>query len=74
MVDEANTLIQEYAKGNSQLGYIDVNPVLFDSAGHPRTELYLPDLLHFHPPAYVEFTKVVRPVLEEAWNAGLNAH
>ena len=34
------------------LRYIDLNPVLFDSKGEPRTELYRPDGLHFHPPAY----------------------
>ncbi len=68
VVDAANSLIQEYAAQHAQLGYIDLNPVLFDSAGNPRTELYRNDLLHFHPPAYVEFAKVVRPVIEQAWS------
>ena len=74
VVDEANSLIQEYAAQNSQLGYIDVNPVLFDSVGNPRTELYVSDLLHFHPPAYVEFTEVIRPVIEKAWKESLSGH
>ncbi len=67
MVDEANSLIRDYTTHNRQLGFIDVNPVLFDAAGNVRLELYRADLLHFHPPAYVEFTKIVRPVIERAW-------
>jgi len=68
VVDEANSLIRDYTVHNKQLGFIDVNPVLFDASGKPRLELYRDDLLHFHPPAYVEFTKIVRPVIEKAWN------
>jgi hypothetical protein len=44
-----------------------VNPALVDAAGHPRLDLYKEDKLHFHPPAYVEFTRVIRPVLERVW-------
>jgi lysophospholipase L1-like esterase len=69
VVDEANSLIRNYTAHNNKLGFIDVNPVLFDAAGNPRLELYRDDLLHFHPPAYVEFTKIIRPVIEKAWNA-----
>ena len=53
--------------GRDRLASIDVNPVLFDAQGNPRLELYKPDLLHFNPPAYVEFTKIVKPVIKRAW-------
>jgi hypothetical protein len=46
-----------------------LNPVLVDAQGHPRLELYRNDKLHFHPPAYVEFAGVIRPVLERLWAA-----
>ena len=69
VVDEANSLIRNYTTHNAKLGFIDVNPVLFDAAGNPRLELYRDDLLHFYPPAYVEFTKIIRPVIEKAWSA-----
>ena len=49
------------------LRYIDLNPALFDSRGEPRTELYQPDGLHFHPPAYDLFAAIIKPVLSEAW-------
>jgi len=67
VVDEANSRIRDYARRDKRLGFIDVNPVLFDAAGRPRMELYREDELHFRPAAYVEFTKIIRPVLERAW-------
>jgi hypothetical protein len=67
VVDEANARVREYTAKNKRLGFIDVNPVLFDAAGKPRFELYREDELHFRPAAYVEFTRIIRPVIERAW-------
>jgi hypothetical protein len=67
VVDQANSRVREYTKRDRRLGFIDLNPVLFDAGGKPRLELYREDGLHFHPPAYVEFTRIIRPVIEEAW-------
>lgn len=66
-VDEANRLIRAYTTQVPGLRYVDVNPALFDAAGEPRMELYLPDLLHFRAPAYGEFTRIIKPVLTEEW-------
>ena len=66
-VDEANKLVQTFCATNKRLGYIDVNPALFDKEGKPRLELYLPDKLHFQEPAYVEFTAIIKPILTKAW-------
>ncbi|MFN7930064.1 MAG: GDSL-type esterase/lipase family protein [Blastocatellia bacterium] len=66
-VDEANKLVQAFCATNNRLGYIDVNPALFDKEGKPRMELYLPDNLHFQEPAYVEFTAIIKPILTKAW-------
>jgi lysophospholipase L1-like esterase len=66
-VDEANRLIRAYVAQVPGLRYVDVNPALSDAAGAPRLDLYLPDLLHFHPPAYVEFTRIIKPALIEEW-------
>ncbi len=67
VVDEANALAREYSERTAKMGFIDVNPALFDAEGKPRMELYLPDRLHFKAPAYVEFTAIIKPVLERAW-------
>jgi lysophospholipase L1-like esterase len=69
IVDAANGLVREYCATDQRLRFIDVNPVLFDAEGNPRLELYLPDQLHFRAPAYEEFTRVVKPVVAEAWDA-----
>ena len=66
-VDEANNLVKAFCATNKTLGFIDVNPALFDKAGQPRMELYLPDKLHFQAPAYLEFTAIIKPVIEKAW-------
>jgi lysophospholipase L1-like esterase len=66
-VDEANALIKTYCAKNKRLGFIDVNPALFDASGKPRMDLYLPDQLHFKEPAYTDFTAIIKPVLAKAW-------
>jgi lysophospholipase L1-like esterase len=68
VVDSANAAVRRYASSRSAyMRTIDLNPVLFDHAGNPRGDLYRPDSLHFLPPAYVEFSAVIKPVLEQAW-------
>jgi lysophospholipase L1-like esterase len=69
VVDTVNAEILRYSKEARHLGYIDVNPALFDSQGDARTELYLADMLHFKPPAYDAFTAIIKPVLARAWAA-----
>ena len=67
VVDAANELVSGFTSRDSRLGFIDVNPALFDAVGKLRVELYLPDLLHFKEPAYAEFTRIIKPVLEREW-------
>ena len=67
VVDAANFAVKAYCAKDKKLEYIDVNPALFDSAGQPRLDLYLPDKLHFKEPAYDDFTAIIKPALEKAW-------
>jgi lysophospholipase L1-like esterase len=67
VVDAVNADLKAMSATTPYLRYIDLNPALFDSRGEPRTELYLPDGLHFHPPAYDLFAAIIKPVLTEAW-------
>ncbi len=66
VVDAVNAQMKAAAAATPYMRYIDLNPVLFKN-GEPRMELYRPDGLHFHPPAYVEFTGIIKPVLSQAW-------
>lgn len=66
-VDHYNALARAYCTATPRHTFVDINPALVNRDGRPRLELYKDDKLHFHPPAYVAFTKIIRPVLEEAW-------
>lgn len=66
-VDHYNALARAYCAATPGRVFVDLNPALVDANGHPRLELYKPDKLHFHPPAYEEFAKIIRPVLEREW-------
>ena len=68
VVDDVNRQMRALADASTQLDFIDVNPPLHDADGSPRTELYMPDGQHLKPPAYVEWAKIVKPVLTAAWS------
>jgi hypothetical protein len=76
VVDAVNSEMERYSHQAKQLGYIDLNPVLFDHQGNLREDLFLPDKLHFRPEstAYAEFAQVVKPVLVKAWESGVGLH
>ncbi len=67
-VDHYNALARAFSAATPGHTFIDVNPALVDAAGQPRLELYREDKLHFHPPAYVEFTRIIKPMLERVWS------
>ncbi|WP_396206169.1 GDSL-type esterase/lipase family protein [Gemmatimonas sp.] len=70
VVDSVNAVLRDdAARSGGWLRYVDLNPVLFDARGEIRGALFKPDSLHFKPDAYVEFTAVLKPVLEEAWRS-----
>jgi acetyl esterase len=66
-VEAANKLIRDYCATDPRLGFIDINPAVFDQNGRPRLELYLEDKLHYLPPAYDGFAAIIKPVLERTW-------
>ncbi len=72
VVEAVNREMERYSHQASNVGYIDLNPVLFDSRGNVRMNLFLGDGLHFRPDstAYLEFSQIVKPVLTRAWESG----
>jgi hypothetical protein len=72
VVEAVNREMERYSRQAPNVGYIDLNPVLFDSRNHVRENLFLPDGLHFRPDstAYLEFSQVVKPILTKAWESG----
>ena len=69
VVDAVNREMERYSRQTPNAGYIDLNPVLFDSRNQLRLNLFLPDGLHFRPEssAYREFSQIVKPILTEKW-------
>lgn len=64
---QANAALQALCESDNRLTYIDICPTLLDEAGQPRPECFLEDMLHMKPETYVEWTKVVKPVVEGIW-------
>lgn len=67
VVEDANERVRTYAARTPSRGYIDLHPALESEPGQPRMDLYLPDRLHYRPPAYDRMAAIVRPVIEQAW-------
>ncbi|HLK50907.1 MAG TPA: GDSL-type esterase/lipase family protein [Bryobacteraceae bacterium] len=72
VVDAVNGEMNRYSREAGNVGYIDLNTVLFDSRNLLREDLFLPDGLHFRPEstAYLEFSRIVKPILVKAWESG----
>ncbi len=72
IVEAVNREMERYSREAVNVGYIDLNPVLFDGGNKIRENLFLPDGLHFRPEstAYLEFSQIVKPVLIRAWESG----
>lgn len=66
VVDDINQQIQQYAKRNPRVEFVDVNPVLFNADGTSKVELFMNDRLHLRPAAYEGFAKTLKPALERA--------
>jgi len=73
VVDAVNREMERYSHQARHLGYIDLNPVLFDGKGNLREILFLPDELQFRREStgYAQFSKVVKPILTKAWESGV---
>src|SRR5579864_930733 len=73
VVEAVNREIERYSHQAKNVGYIDLNPVLFDGHGNVRMNLFLGDGLHFRPDstAYSEFSQIVKPILAKAWESGV---
>jgi lysophospholipase L1-like esterase len=71
VVETVNREMERYSHQAANVGYIDLNPVLFDGHHKLREDLFLGDRLHFRPDstAYVEFSQIVKPILTRAWDS-----
>jgi lysophospholipase L1-like esterase len=66
VVDDINQQMRKYAAKSPRVEFVDVNPALVNADGTSRMEFFMNDQLHLRPPAYEEFAKILKPVLERA--------
>jgi len=56
---EANKLVEDYARSHTNVGYINIVPVMLDDQGKPRKDLFRPDGLHMTPEGYKLWTPII---------------
>jgi lysophospholipase L1-like esterase len=66
VVDQINSQMQAFAATSYQVDFIDVNPPLHNPDGTPKNEWYT-DGQHITPEAYVEWGKIVKPIVAAQW-------
>jgi lysophospholipase L1-like esterase len=60
---QANRLVQDYARTDDRLVYVDVFTPMLDASGMPRPELYLEDGLHMTPAGYAIWRERIAPAI-----------
>lgn len=63
----SNRALQELCAAEERLTYVDITPTLLDAQGQVRPECFKEDMLHLKAETYVEWTKVIKPVVERVW-------
>ena len=63
-IRQANALVRDYAAAHDDVDYLDVYTPMVDSAGLPRSELFIGDRLHMNAQGYALWATVVRPWLD----------
>ncbi|KAB7768260.1 SGNH/GDSL hydrolase family protein [Xanthomonas maliensis] len=60
----ANRLIKQALAKVPHTDYVDVYTPMLDASGHPRPELFRPDMLHMTADGYAIWRKTLTPVLD----------
>lgn len=66
---KANARIRALAEADPRLHYVDVGTVLLGSDGEPSADFFRFDGLHLNADGYAAWTKVVKPVLLDAYGS-----
>jgi lysophospholipase L1-like esterase len=69
VMNEANMMIKDFSGKNGRLFYFDSATPLLDSDGKPNPAFFLKDQLHLNDKGYEIWTKLIRPIINEALEA-----
>ena len=64
-IRKANELVSAYSASGSKLFFTNIFPLMLDSTGNPRPELFVSDHLHMTPAGYAIWTPAVHKTLRE---------
>lgn len=62
-----NATLRDICAADERLTYVDISATLLDANGQVQPECFQADMLHMKPEMYVEWTKVIKPVVERVW-------
>ena len=69
VMNEANMMIKDFSGKDDRLFYFDSATPLLDSAGKPNPAFFLKDQLHLNDKGYEVWTRLIRPIINEALEA-----
>jgi len=69
----ANAMIQDFARTQTRVEYIDVASAMFDAKGNLPADLFVADGLHPTPRCYAVWTSIIKPVLLARFGGSANA-
>jgi len=62
-IKKTNQLVEDYARTQPRLQFIDVDSAMLDAQGKPRPELFRKDGLHMNAQGYAVWTGIIKPIL-----------
>jgi lysophospholipase L1-like esterase len=62
-IKKTNQLIEDYARTQPRVQFIDVDSAMLDTQGKPRPELFRKDGLHMNAQGYAVWTGIIKPIL-----------
>ncbi len=65
-MQEANALIRKRIDADPNIYYADIAPVTLGANGQPRRELFIEDDLHLTQLGYLEWSRVIKPIVRAA--------
>jgi len=69
----ANSMIQDFARTQRRVQYIDVASAMFDSQGNLPGDLFVSDGLHPTAKCYALWTSIIKPILLTRFGGSTNA-
>jgi len=69
VMNEANMMIKDFSGKDDRLFYFDSATPLLSSDGKPNVEFFLKDQLHLNDKGYEVWTRLLRPIIEKAFEA-----